>query len=87
VSDLFAAAAVSLLLVGLASVFRLVAGPSPFDRIVGLAGFTANATTALLLVGLAFGQLEHFVDLALGYAMLGFVGALAGARYFERGGR
>jgi multicomponent Na+:H+ antiporter subunit F len=40
----------------------------------------------LLLIGVAYERLDMFVDLSLAYALLSFVGAVASARYFERGG-
>lgn len=80
----FAGAAVALLVFGGAHLYRLIAGPSVFDRMVGLAAFSSNTTLVLLLVGLVFGQLDMFVDIALGYALLSFVGIVAAARYFEQ---
>lgn len=85
-TGLFGAAAVAILALGLAHVYRLLAGPTVFDRMLGLAGFTTHTTLALLLAGAVFGRLDMFVDIALGYALLSFVGVLAAARYFERGG-
>jgi multicomponent Na+:H+ antiporter subunit F len=87
VTSLFEAAAAALLVLGLAYLQRLVAGPTVFDRMLGLAGFTSNTTLVLLLVGQGFGRLDLFVDIALGYALLAFVGVLAAARYFEGVGR
>lgn len=83
-SGVFVGAGAALLVLGAAYLWRLVAGPSVFDRILGLMGFTSNATVVLLLAGLAFGRLDMFVDIALGYALLSFVAVLAGARYFEQ---
>jgi multicomponent Na+:H+ antiporter subunit F len=87
VTTLAEAAAAALLVLGLAYLHRLVAGPTVFDRMVGLTGFTSNTTLVLLLVGQRFGRLDLFVDIALGYALLAFVGVLAAARYFEGVGR
>jgi multicomponent Na+:H+ antiporter subunit F len=84
VTAVFAGAAAALLVLGGAYLYRLIAGPSVFDRMVGLAGFSSNTTVVLLLVGLVFGQLDMFVDIALGYALLSFVGVVAAARYFEQ---
>ena len=83
-TQLFLGAAAALLVLGLAYLYRLAAGPSPFDRILGLSGFTGNVTLALVLTGVVFGRLDMFVDIALGYALLSFVGVIAAARYFER---
>lgn len=83
-SNVFVGAGVALMLLGLAFLYRLVAGPSAFDRMLGLSGFTTNTTIVVVLIGAVFGRLDMFVDIALGYALLSFVGVLAAARYFER---
>lgn len=84
--DLFLAAIVGLVGLVLVYVYRLAAGPTIFDRILGLSGFGTKTTVVLLLAGALYGRLDMFVDLALAYALLSFVGSLAAARYFERGG-
>ncbi|MGH7392364.1 MAG: monovalent cation/H+ antiporter complex subunit F [Candidatus Rokuibacteriota bacterium] len=75
-------------LLGLVAVYlyRVAAGPTIFDRILGLSGFGTKTTVVLLLVGALYGRIDMFVDLAFAYALLNFVGSLAAARYFERGG-
>ncbi|HUP35658.1 MAG TPA: monovalent cation/H+ antiporter complex subunit F [Candidatus Limnocylindria bacterium] len=83
-TQLFLGAAAALLVLGLAYLYRLAAGPSAFDRILGLSGFTSNITLVLVLTGVVFGRLDMFVDIALGYALLSFVSVIAAARYFER---
>lgn len=82
----FAASAVGLLLVVVVYVYRLAAGPSVFDRLLGLSAFGTTTTLVLLLTGVSYERLDMFVDLSLAYALLSFVGAIASARYFERGG-
>jgi multicomponent Na+:H+ antiporter subunit F len=81
---LFLAVAASATLLTLPYLYRLVAGPTVFDRMLGLSGFGTSTTVILLLLGAIYGRLEMFVDIALGYALLNFVGVLAAARYFER---
>jgi multicomponent Na+:H+ antiporter subunit F len=80
-------AAVILLGLVLVYVYRLAAGPTVFDRLLGLSGFGTKTTLVLLLIGAGYGRLDMFVDLSLAYALLSFVGAIAAARYFERGGQ
>ena len=82
----YAASAVALLVIVLVYVYRLAVGPSVFDRLLGLSAFGTTTTLALLLIGVAYERLDMFVDLSLAYALLSFVGAVASARYFERGG-
>lgn len=84
---LFLAAALALLALVTVYIHRLAVGPTVFDRLLGLSGFGTTTTMVLLLMGAVYGRLDMFVDLSLAYALLSFVGAVASARYFERGGQ
>jgi multicomponent Na+:H+ antiporter subunit F len=86
-SWLFVVAAVALLALVMVYVHRLAVGPTVFDRLLGLSGFGTKTTMVLLLMGAVYGRLDMFIDLSLAYALLSFVGAVASARYFERGGQ
>ena len=81
------AAALILLALVFVYVYRLATGPTVFDRLLGLSGFGTKTTLVLLLVGAGYERLDMFVDLSLAYALLSFIGAIAAARYFERGGQ
>lgn len=63
--------------------YRVVAGPTHFDRLTGLGLFGSSTVILLVLIGLRLGRLDLFVDIALSYALIGFVGMLALAKYFE----
>ena len=68
------------------SLYRLLRGPTHFDRLVGL-GLVATKTLLLLvLIGVLTRRTDMLVDIALAYALTGFVGTLAFARFFEVGG-
>jgi multicomponent Na+:H+ antiporter subunit F len=63
---------------------RLFRGPTASDRAVA-ADTACTVTTALLVVlALVFGR-RIYLDVALVYAVLTFVGLVAVARYLERG--
>ncbi|MBI4011477.1 MAG: pH regulation protein F [Candidatus Rokubacteria bacterium] len=78
--------AAALLVLVAAYLYRLAAGPTVFDRLLGLSGFGTKTTLIFLLVGAVYERLDMFVDVSLAYALLTFIGSLAAARYFERGG-
>lgn len=82
--DLFLGAALALLGLVLVYVYRIAAGPTVFDRVLGVSGFGTNTTLVLVLTGAVYDRLDMFVDISLAYALLSFVGSLAAARYFER---
>jgi multicomponent Na+:H+ antiporter subunit F len=67
-----------------ATLLTVVTRPGVFDRIIGVGVVGTKATILLALAGALFGRLDAYVDLALTYALLNFVGTLAVAKYFER---
>lgn len=77
-------AAVGAILVGLlAALYRVLRGPTIWDRLSGLGAMLTKTMVLLLLIGELSGRLDVYVDIALAYAMIAFIGTLALARYFE----
>ncbi len=70
----------------LLSLWRAFRGPTVFDRAAGVGLMGTKTVVLLLLAGVAYGRVDMFVDISLGYAMLSFIGVLALARYFEQRG-
>ncbi len=82
----FIGASIALCVIVLLALYRAVFGPTVFDRIVG-AGFVGTKTAVLLvLIGFIYKRLDMFVDLALVYSILNFIGTLIVSKYFIRGG-
>lgn len=70
----------------LLSLYRGVFGPTVFDRIIG-AGFIGTKTIIVLLcMGLIYDRIDMFIDLALAYSILNFIGTLIVSKYFIRKG-
>ena len=75
---------VALVLAMVLSLYRVLRGPTVFDRLTGL-GLIGTKTVALLVVlGVLTRREEVFVDITLSYSLISFIGALALAKYFER---
>ena len=68
----------------LLSAWRLIKGPSVVDRAVALDALTIISISIIVLLALIFGRVI-FIDVAMVYAMLSFVGVIAVARYIEGG--
>jgi len=66
--------------------YRVVRGPSVFDRVLGLNGISTKAIVLLVLIGTLFERVEMFVDISTGYALLNLVSALAIAKFLEERG-
>lgn len=80
----FIGASVALCVIIFLALYRAVFGPTVFDRVVG-AGFVGTKTAVLLvLIGFIYGRLDMFVDLALVYSILTFIGTLIISKYFLR---
>ena len=73
------AAIYSLMGVTVLSLVRVIIGPEPEDRMIGL-NLTASQVLAILVLAAVKLDRAIFLDVALVYAILGFVGMLAIAR-------
>ena len=73
----------ALSIIILVYLFRVLRGPTVFDRLLGLNGISSKAIMLLVVIGTLYERLEMFVDIAVGYALLNLVGALAAAKYLE----
>jgi len=75
--------AMVLLLVGmLFAVVRFVIGPTAGDRTVALDTLTTIMVAGLVLLSAVFDRFIY-VDVALVYGVLGFIGVIVIARYLE----
>ena len=74
----------ALVLAALGSLVRVFRGPTLWDRLAGLALIGTKALMLFLVVGQLSGQPEMFTDIALAYALIGFLAILAVAKYFEK---
>jgi len=63
---------------------RMLKGPTPSDRAVAFDTVSTVTTALLVLLGLIFGRYVY-LDVALVYAVLTFIGSVAIARFLERG--
>ncbi len=72
-------------LAGIALAFiRLILGPTVADRAVALDGMTIIAISLIVFIAY-FTNRIIYLDVALVYALISFVGIVAIARYLERG--
>ena len=77
------AGAIALLAILLAFV-RMIKGPSSADRVVALDVMTVISISLIVFLALIL-QRSIYVDIALVYGLISFVGVVAIARYLERG--
>ncbi len=62
--------------------YRVIVGPTLFDRLLGAGAIGTKTLVLICLVGLIFDRLDMFIDITVAYAILNFIGNLAIAKYF-----
>ncbi len=68
----------------LLALWRFFSGPTAADRVVAFDVLTIISVTGIVLVALGTSRIIY-IDVALVYALLSFLGVIAVARYMERG--
>lgn len=72
---------VILLVAGALPIYRLLKGPTVFDRMLGAGAIATKTMLLILMIGFVFDRLDMFIDITLAYAILNFIGTLAVAKY------
>jgi len=65
---------------------RIIKGPSVWDRLLGLNLFSLNMIILLVLYAL-YTELNYLLDIAITYALLGFIGIVFIARFIQGKGK
>jgi multicomponent Na+:H+ antiporter subunit F len=63
---------------------RALMGPTMYDRVLALNTFGTKTVLLIAVLGFLAGRPE-FLDLALVYALINFIGTIAVLKYFEFG--
>jgi multicomponent Na+:H+ antiporter subunit F len=64
--------------------WRFIKGPSPVDRVIAFDGMTIVSITGILFAALG-AERGIYLDVALVYALLSFLGVIVVARFLEKG--
>lgn len=81
--DFFTAMAAIFTSIIVIPLYRVVRGPTVFDRLLGASAIGTKTLVLVCLLGFVFGRIEMFVDITLTYAVLNFIGIIAIAKFFE----
>ena len=79
---MFAAASIAVLVVMGMALARAVLGPTVYDRILAVNAF-GTLTVALIAVFGFLTERPEFLDIALVYALINFIGTIAVTKYVE----
>jgi multicomponent Na+:H+ antiporter subunit F len=72
---------VLLTVIILIPLYRVLRGPTLFDRMLGAGAFGTKTMVLVVVIGFIFDRLDMFIDITLAYAVLNFIGTIAVARY------
>ena len=82
--QMFVVAVVTLSVAMALSLYRVLRGPTVFDRLTGLGLIGTKTILLLLLLGFLTQRVDMFVDISLSYGLMSFIGTLVLAKYFEQ---
>jgi multicomponent Na+:H+ antiporter subunit F len=80
----FVAATVALVAIVLLPFYRVMRGPTVFDRLLAIGAMGAKTIGLVCMFGFLYGRFYMFADIALAYAVLNFIAGIAVAKYFTR---
>jgi multicomponent Na+:H+ antiporter subunit F len=82
---MFAVATLALLATMALALTRALRGPDVFDRILGVNTFGTTTVLFIAVLGFLTGR-PDFLDLALVYALISFIGVIAVLKFTKFGG-
>jgi multicomponent Na+:H+ antiporter subunit F len=80
---LFLGVTITLAFAMILPLYRVLRGPTAFDRLTGLGLIGTKTIVLLIMLGVLTGRVDIFIDITLSYALLSFIGSLILAKYFE----
>ncbi|MBZ4654705.1 MAG: putative monovalent cation/H+ antiporter subunit [Peptococcaceae bacterium] len=83
IDNLFVALVVGLVILVMLMMIRVFQGPTVYDRLNGLGVIGTDAILVLVLLGFLSGRADMYVDIAISYAILGFISLVVIAKYLE----
>lgn len=66
--------------------YRVMKGPTIYDRMMGVSVCGTKTVFLICLVGFMYGRIDMFIDIAIAYAMLNFLGGIVVAKYLDSTG-
>lgn len=81
---MFLGAAIAIIVAMFMVLYRAVAGPLVFDRVLAVNAIGTKTVVIIALMGYIYGR-PHFLDIALVYALINFIATVAFLKYLETG--
>ncbi|MEX0593819.1 MAG: monovalent cation/H+ antiporter complex subunit F [Balneolaceae bacterium] len=82
-TDFFLYSTVLLTIIIAVPMVRVVKGPTVYDRLMGTNAIASKTIVLICLIGYMFDRIDMFLDITLAYAILGFIGTMAIAKFIS----
>lgn len=82
--QIFTGITIFLSLLAFVCLYRAYIGPTAADRVVSINVITTKVTVLIAFIAIITDQ-DAFIDVALIYAMMGFIATIAVSKYIEKG--
>lgn len=76
---------ITLIILSFGAVYRILQGPTVWDRLLGFAFFSAKIIVLAVVIGVIVNR-TYMVDVGIIYGILGFIGVIMVSRFIERKG-
>lgn len=80
---MFVAATIALLITMALTLWRALVGPTQFDRLLAVNSFGTKTVLLIAVYGFLTGR-PDFLDIALVYSLINFLGTIAVLKFFEQ---
>lgn len=80
---MYVAASIAIFLTMGLALLRAILGPTVYDRVLAVNMFGTKTVLLLAVVAYLYGR-PDFLDLALAYALINFIGVLAVLKFFQK---
>ena len=77
----FLFSSVALTIIIAVPLYRVLVGPTVFDRLLATNAIATKTIVLICLIGFLFDRIDMFIDITLAYAILGFIGSLIISKY------
>lgn len=81
--DFFIYISVILTIIIFIPLYRVVKGPTLFDRMLGAGAIGSKTLVLICIIGIVFDRFDMFIDITLAYAALNFIGVIAISKYLN----
>ena len=81
-NDVYAAVSIAILVVMAVALARAFSAPTVYDRVLGVNMFGTKTVLFIAVGGYLMGR-PDFLDIAIVYALINFIGMVAVLRFFE----